>query len=150
MQEHHRHLGITEVSPINIVKSVRSTTYLRSWGYDQKSLTAHQEQQLQDLLDRYHEVQKANVVTEQDVTASVLGDAKPFSLLSVTEANRVASHLLIRIALNTYFADRLPAPHPDFEGEVAWLHNDRQLLDRVISRAGWDTAEYFMPSHPSD
>jgi PHD/YefM family antitoxin component YafN of YafNO toxin-antitoxin module len=141
---------VLEVTPINRVNSVRSSAYIRSWGYEDQPLTAQQEQKLEDLLDRYHAVQQANVVTEEEVTAAVLGTAKAFSELTVAEANRVAAHLLVRIALHTHFADRLPKPPPPFGEEVAWLSRDRRLMERVISRAGWDTAEYFMPAHPLD
>jgi hypothetical protein len=136
---------------MNQVKSVRTTAYLRAWGYDNSgAATAQADRRLQDLLDRYHEVQDRNVVTELDVTRVALGTEKPFGELTPSEANRVAAHLLVRIALYTHFRDRLPDPPPDFAGEVDWLHEDRRLLDRVISRAGWDTAEYFMPPHPTE
>jgi hypothetical protein len=135
---------------MNLVKSVRTTTYIRSWGYAaERPLTPLQEQKLASLLDRYHEVQDHNLVTELEVDQAVLGRAVPFSQLTVAEANQVASHLLVRIALHTHFRNRLPDPAPDFAGEVAWLSEDRELADRVISRAGWDTAEYFMPAHPT-
>ena len=135
---------------MNLVKSVRTTAYLRSWGYaDARPITAQQEQKLQALLDRYHEVQDVNQVTELMVDGAVLGKPVPFGELSVNEANQVSSHLLMRLALYTHFRDRLPNPAPDFAGEVAWLAADRRLMDRVISRAGWDVAEYFMPAHPT-
>ncbi len=135
---------------MNLVKSVRTTAYLRSWGYaDARPITAQQEQKLQELLDRYHEVQDANQVTELMVDDAVLGKSVPFGELSVNEANQVSSHLLVRIALHTHFRDRLPDPPPDFAREVSWLAADRLLMDRVISRAGWDVAEYFMPAHPT-
>jgi hypothetical protein len=62
----------------------------------------------------------------------------------------VAAHLNVRIALHTHFRALLPDPPPDFAHEVEWLNRDRRLLDRVIARAGWDTAEYFLPPHPLD
>lgn len=135
---------------MNLVKSVRTTAYLRSWGYaDARPITAQQEQKLQALLDRYHEVQDANQVSELMVDDAVLGKSVPFGELSVNEANQVSSHLLVRLALYTHFRDRLPEPAPDFAGEVSWLAADRLLSDRVMSRAGWDVAEYFMPAHPT-
>lgn len=133
------------------VKSSRSTTFVRSWGYENnRELTPQQEQMLSDLLDRYEEVQSHNLVTETEVCQAVLGAEKPFSQLCVNEANRVASHLLVRIALHTYFKDQLPEDPPGFAEETQFLHNNRALMDRVISRAGWDTAEYFMSAHPLD
>ena len=135
---------------MNLVKSVRTTAYLRSWGYAvARPITAQQEQKLQALLDRYHEVQVANRVTELMVDDAVLGKSVPFGELSVSEANQVSSHLLVRLALHTHFRDSLPEPPPDFAGEVSWLADDRLLMDRVISRAGWDVAEYFLPAHPT-
>ncbi len=134
---------------MNRVKSVRTTAYIRSWGYDaHRPITTQQEQKLQTLLDRYHEVQDHNVVTELMVDAAVLGKSIPFSELTVAEANQVSSRLVVRIALHTHFQDRLPNPPPDFADEVSWLASDRVLTERVISRAGWDTAEYFMPVYP--
>jgi hypothetical protein len=133
------------------VPSSRRTTFVRSWGYEaDRPLTPLQEQKLADLLERYHDVQTHNAVTELEVTEAVLGDARPFSRLTVAEANKVAAHLLVRIALHTHFADRLPAEPLDFAGEATWLHEHRLLADRVISRAGWDTAEYFLPAHPTN
>jgi hypothetical protein len=133
------------------VKSSRRTAFVRSWGYDQdRRLTPQQEQSLEELLERYHAVQEANVVTELDVTAAVVGQAVPFSALSVDQANKVAAHLLVRIALHSHFAAALPDPAPSFAEETTFLHANRELCDRVISRAGWDTAEYFLPAHPSD
>jgi hypothetical protein len=131
------------------VPSSRRTTYVRSWGYDDdRPLTPQQEDKLADLLDRYHAVQTRNVVTELDVTDAVLGRAKPFSRLTVAEANKVAAHLLVRIALHTHFAEELPEEPLSFAEEGTWLMGRRLLADRVISRAGWDTAEYFLPAHP--
>jgi hypothetical protein len=131
------------------VPSSRRTTFVRSWGYDQAQLTSQQEQKLQELLDRYHEVQSHNLVTETEATEAILGDARPFSRLTVAEANKVASHLLVRIALYTHFQDQLPKEPMSFAEEARWLYGQRILADRVISRAGWDTAEYFLPAHPS-
>ena len=132
------------------VKSSRRTTFVRSWGYDQeRRLTSQQEQHLDDLLDRYHDVQEGNVVTELDVTGAIVGSAVPFSALTVEQANKVASHLLVRVALHTHFAKDVPDPAPSFGEETSFLHGNRNLCDRVISRAGWDTAEYFLPAHPT-
>ncbi len=136
---------------MNQVKSVRTTAFVRAWGYDgSQPATSQAEQRLGELLDRYHDVQEHNVVTELDVTRAALGQEKPFNELRPQEAQQVAAHLLVRIALYTHFPDLVPDPAPDFAGEVAWLHRDRRLLNRVIARAGWDTAEYFLPAHPKE
>ncbi len=125
--------------------------FLRSWGYaPNRPLTQNQEHRLNELVDRYHAVQTANFVDELDITDVILGLEKPFSELTVSEANRVGAHLNVRISLHTYFHEELPEPLPDFRHEVEWLNNNRQLLDRVIARAGWDTGEYFLPPHPLD
>jgi hypothetical protein len=125
--------------------------FLRSWGYaPDRPLTPNQEHRLNELVDRYHEVQTVNFVDELDVTEAVLGVARPFSELTVDEANRVAAHLNVRISLHTYFREYLPQPAPDFAHELDFLYQDRQLLNRVIARAGWDTAEYFLSPHPLD
>lgn len=134
---------------MNQVKSVRTTAFVRAWGYDGAApATSQAEQRLWDLLDRYHDVQDVNAVTELEVTRTALGEEKPFNELTPEQAQRVAAHLLVRIALYTHFHELVPEPAPDFAGEVAWLHRDRRLLNRVIARAGWDTAEYFLPAHP--
>lgn len=123
----------------------------RSWGYaEHRPITAHQEQRLNALLDRYHQVQSENFVDELDVTRAILSKSLPFSQLTIDEANRIAAHLTVRIALHTHFQEHLPRPLPAFADEVSWLGADRQLLDRVIARAGWDTAEYFLSPHPLD
>lgn len=125
--------------------------FLRSWGYAPgRPITPNQEHRLNELVDQYHEVQTVNFVDELDITEAVLGVSKPFSELTVDEANRVAAHLNVRISLHTHFKDRLPDPPPDFATEVKWLNTDRRLLDRVIARAGWDVGEYFMSPHPLD
>ncbi|HBQ94014.1 MAG: hypothetical protein M1294_07920 [Firmicutes bacterium] len=126
-------------------------SFLRSWGYAKdRPLTSYQEQRLNDLLDQYHEVQHKNFVDELDVTEAVIGRAVPFSELTVEEANKIAAHLNVRIALHTHFRDTLPSPPPSFAEETKWLNADRTLLDRVIARAGWDTGEYFLSPHPLD
>jgi hypothetical protein len=126
-------------------------SFLRSWGYaKQRTITSYQEQRLNELVDRYHQVQTKNFVDELDVTRVILGKEVPFSELTVAEANRVAAHLNVRIALHTYFKDVLPQPQPPFETETLWLEKDRPLLNRVIARAGWDTGEYFLSPHPLD
>lgn len=125
--------------------------HIRSWGYaPSHPVTGNQERRLIQLLDRYHAVQSSHLVDELDVVDAILGEARPFSTLSVPEANRVAAHLNVRIALYTYFRDALPAPLPDFAQQVDFLQQDRDLLDRVIARAGWDVGEYFFPAHPLD
>ncbi|MCY0877342.1 MAG: hypothetical protein OWU84_00085 [Firmicutes bacterium] len=125
--------------------------FLRSWGYaPNRPITPNQEHRLNELVDQYHAVQSQNFVDELDITEAVLGTAKPFSELTVDEANRVAAHLNVRISLHTHFRDALPDPAPDFAHEIEWLYGDRRLLDRVIARAGWDTAEYFLSPHPLD
>jgi|SRR5579875_270598 len=136
---------------MNQVKSVRTTAFVRAWGYDESEPTTSQaEERLWALLDRYHEVQDHNTVTELDVTRAALGEEKPFNELTPSQAHRVAAHLLVRIALYTHFPELVPDPAPDFDGEIRWLNRDRRLLNRVIARAGWDTAEYFLPAHPRD
>ncbi len=126
-------------------------SFLRSWGYaKQRSVTSYQEQRLNELVERYHQVQHKNFVDELDVTLAILGKELPFSELTVDEANRVAAHLNVRIALYTYFQSYLRDPAPEFAAETHWLEKDRQLLNRVIARAGWDTGEYFLPAHPLD
>jgi hypothetical protein len=131
------------------VPSSRRTAYIRSWGYEaDRPLTPLQEQKLQELLDRYHAVQSHNVVTELEATEAILGQPVPFSRLTVAQANKVAAHLQVRIALHTHFQDRLPETPLSFAEEATWLYEHRLLADRVISRAGWDTAEYFLPAHP--
>ena len=126
-------------------------SFLRSWGYAKhRAITSYQEQRLNELVDRYHQVQTKNFVDELDVTRVILGKEVPFSELTVAEANRIAAHLNVRIALHTYFKDAMPEPLPPFETETLWLENDRHLLDRVIARAGWDTGEYFLSPHPLD
>jgi len=123
--------------------------FLRSWGYaPNRPITPNQEQRLNELVDRYHAVQTQNFVDELNVTEAVLGQARPFSELTVDEANRVAAHLNVRISLHTHFRDHLPNPAPDFAHELDFLYRDRELLKRVIARAGWDTAEYFLSPHP--
>ncbi|MDA8193443.1 MAG: hypothetical protein M0Z53_05545 [Thermaerobacter sp.] len=125
--------------------------FLRSWGYaDNRPLTPHQEHRLNDLVDRYHRAQSQNFVDELDITEAVLGQSRAFSTLTVAEANRVAAHLNVRIALHTFFRADLPTPAPAFAGETEWLDQNRALLNRVIARAGWDVAEYFLPPHPLD
>ncbi len=126
-------------------------SFLRSWGYaKQRAITSYQEQRLNELVDRYHQVQTKNFVDELDVTRVILGKEVPFSELTVAEANRIAAHLNVRIALHTYFKTVMPEPLPPFETETLWLETDRQLLNRVIARAGWDTGEYFLSPHPLD
>lgn len=123
--------------------------FQRSWGYaPNRPITPNQEQKLNELVDRYHGVQSHNFVDELDITESILGQAIPFSELSVDQANRVAAHLNVRIALYTHFQENLPDPLPSFPEETTWLNEDRQLLNRIIARAGWDTAEYFLSPHP--
>lgn len=125
--------------------------FLRSWGYaPNRPITPNQEHRLNELVDQYHAVQQHNFVDELDITEAVLGDSRPFSELTVDQANKVAAHLNVRIALHTYFKEALPDPAPDFAHEVAWLNQDRRLLDRVIARAGWDAGEYFLSPHPLD
>ncbi len=125
--------------------------FLRSWGYAaDRPLTSYQEQHLNDLVDRYHQVQHENFVDELDITAAVMGKKVPFSELTVSEANKIAAHLNVRNALHTYFAAELPSPPPTFADETQWLNANRVLLDRVIARAGWDTGEYFLSPHPLD
>lgn len=125
--------------------------FLRSWGYAlDRPITPNQEHRLNELVDQYHEVQAKNFVDELDITEAVLGQEKPFSELTVEEANRVAAHINVRISLYTHFADALPNPAPNFAHEVEWLNQDRRLLDRVIARAGWDVGEYFLSAHPLD
>ncbi|PSR20754.1 MAG: hypothetical protein C7B45_13490 [Sulfobacillus acidophilus] len=125
--------------------------FLRSWGYlPDRPITPNQEHRLNELVDQYHAVQNHNFVDELEITEAILGQDKPFSELTVDQANHVAAHLNVRIALHTHFRDLLPDPPPDFAHEVEWLNRDRRLLDRVIARAGWDTAEYFLPPHPLD
>ncbi|WP_053960942.1 hypothetical protein [Sulfobacillus thermosulfidooxidans] len=125
--------------------------FLRSWGYAKdRPLTSYQEQRLNELLDKYHEVQHENFVDELDVTQALIGRAIPFSELTVQEANKIAAHLNVRIALHTYFSEYLPSPPPDFAQETEWLNSDRPLLNRVIARAGWDTGEYFLSPYPLD
>lgn len=125
--------------------------FLRSWGYAaDRPLTPNQEHRLNELVDRYHAVQSVNFVDELDITEAVLGTAKPFSELTVSEANRVAAHLNVRIALHTHFRDNMPSPPPDFAHETVWLEQDRALQNRVLARAGWDVAEYFLSPHPLD
>ncbi len=126
-------------------------SFLRSWGYAQdRPITSYQEQRLNELVDRYHAVQTVNFVDELDVTKAILGREVPFSQLNVGEANRVAAHLNVRIALYTYFESSLPPKKLAFDHETDWLTADRPLLNRVIARAGWDTGEYFMSPHPLD
>lgn len=126
-------------------------SFLRSWGYaNDRPITSYQEQRLNELVDRYHAVQKVNFVDELDVTQAVLGREVPFSELNVAEANRVAAHLNVRVALYTYFQSNLPSTPLAFDRETDWLTADRPLLNRVIARAGWDTGEYFMSPHPLD
>lgn len=123
----------------------------RSWGYAAKRpLTPTQEKLLNQRLDRYHAVQHHNFVDELEVTEAVLGRPVPFSELTVEEANRVAAHLNVRIALYTYFRAEIPNPPADFRHELDPVLANRRLLDRVIARAGWDTAEYFLSPHPLD
>lgn len=125
--------------------------FLRSWGYaPDRPITPNQEHRLNELIDQYHAVQNHNFVDELDITAAVLGQEKPLSELTVDEANKVAAHLNVRISLHTHFKEELPDPAPDFAHEVQWLNDNRQLLDRVIARAGWDTGEYFLSPHPLD
>ncbi|NMP21779.1 hypothetical protein [Sulfobacillus harzensis] len=125
--------------------------FLRSWGYaPNRPITPNQEHRLNELVDQYHAVQTDNFVDELDITEAVLGESRPFSELTVEQANKVAAHLNVRIALHTHFKDHLPDPAPDFAHEVEWLNQDRRLLDRVIARAGWDTGEYFLSPHPLD
>lgn len=125
--------------------------FLRSWGYaPDRPITQNQEHRLNELVDQYHAVQTQNFVDELDITESILGKSKPFSEMSVDEANRVAAHINVRIALHTHFQDSLPNPAPDFSHEIEWLNQDRRLLERVIARAGWDTGEYFLSPHPLD
>lgn len=125
--------------------------FLRSWGYaPNRPITPNQEHRLNELVDQYHAVQSQNFVDELDITEAILGRGKPFSEMTVDEANRVAAHINVRIALHTHFHDHLPDPAPDFLHEVQWLNQDRHLLDRVIARAGWDTGEYFLSAHPLD
>ncbi len=125
--------------------------FLRSWGYaPDRPITQNQEHRLNELVDQYHAVQTHNFVDELDITEAILGQGKPFSEMSVDEANRVAAHINVRIALHTHFQDSLPSPAPDFSHETEWLNQDRRLLDRVIARAGWDTGEYFLSPHPLD
>lgn len=126
-------------------------SFLRSWGYaNERPITSYQEQRLNELVDRYHAVQKINFVDELDVTRCILGKEVPFSELNVAEANRVAAQLNVRIALYTHFKAHLPKKPLAFDQETDWLIADRPLLNRVISRAGWDTGEYFMSPHPLD
>ena len=123
--------------------------FRRSWGYAVgRTLTSNQEQGLNRLLEQYHRVQSHNFVDELDVTQAVLSKAVPFSELTVEEANRVNAHLVVRVMLHTYFAEALPEEAKDFDHEVDLLHSDRRLADRVVARAGWDTAEYFFSPHP--
>lgn len=123
--------------------------FLRSWGYaPNRPITPNQEHRLNELVDQYHAVQSQNFVDELDITEVVLGDGRPFSELTVSEANKVAAHLNVRISLHTHFQDRLPSPAPAFGDEIEWLNQDRLLLDRVIARAGWDAGEYFLSPHP--
>lgn len=125
--------------------------FLRSWGYAKdRPLTSYQEQHLNGLVDRYHEVQHQNFIDELDITEAIIGRKIPFSELNVAEANKVAAHLNVRIALHTYFAQELPSPAPSFAEETQWLNQDRPFLNRVIARAGWDTGEYFLSPHPLD
>ncbi len=125
--------------------------FLRSWGYaPNRPIMPNQEHRLNELVDQYHAVQTHNFVDELDITEAILGEMKPFSEITVEQANRVAAHLNVRIALHTHFKDYLPDPAPDFAHEVEWLNKDRGLLDRVIARAGWDVGEYFLPPHPLD
>ena len=125
--------------------------FLRSWGYaSDRPITPNQEHRLNELVDQYHAVQSTNFVDELDITKAILSKDCPFSVLTVEEANRVAAHLNVRIALHTYFREALPDPTPDFPHETEWLNANRQLLDRVIARAGWDVGEYFLSPHPLD
>lgn len=127
--------------------------YLRSWGYEtDRSITAHQENRLNELVDLYHSVQSHNYVDELDITESTVNKSNPFSELTVEEANRVAAHLNVRIALYTHFTAELPKEPMSFPQEVAWLTEtpQRLLLERVVARAGWDTGEFFFPAHPLD
>lgn len=125
--------------------------FLRSWGYAEKRpITPNQEHRLNELVDRYHEVQTQNFVDELDITETVLNRGLPFSELTVEQANRVAAHLSVRISLYTHFKDHLSEPAPNFAHETDFLQSDRVLLDRVVARAGWDTGEYFFSSHPLD
>ena len=126
-------------------------SFLRSWGYaNERPITSYQEQRLNELVDRYHAVQKINFVDELDVTRCILGKELPFSELNVAEANRVAAELNVRVALYTHFKTHLPKKPLPFDQETDWLSADRPLLNRVIARAGWDTGEYFMSPHPLD
>lgn len=125
--------------------------FRRSWGYAQgRTLTSNQEQNLNRLLERYHVVQAHNFVDELDVTQAIFGEARPFSELSVEEANQVNAHLEVRIMLYTYFSAAMPAEPQDFAHETDLLQTDRRLVERVIARAGWDTGEYFFSPHPLD
>lgn len=125
--------------------------FIRSWGYaDNRPITPNQEHRLNNLVDRYHAVQTHNFVDELDITQAILGSAIPLSELTVENANRVAAHLNVRIALHTHFHEYLPSPPPDFAHETQWLNSDRELLNRVIARAGWDVGEYFLSPHPLD
>lgn len=122
----------------------------RSWGYAPgRPITPHQEHRLNELVEDYHRVQAHNFVDELDVTEAVLGKAVPFGELTVEEANRVASQLSVRIMLYTHFQPDLPEEPKDFAHELDPLYRNRRLMDRVIARAGWDTADYFLSPHPS-
>ncbi len=123
--------------------------YRRSWGYAPgRSLTYHQEQTLNHRLEKYHNVQHVNFVDELEVTQAILSRAVPFSELTVEEANRINAHLDVRIVLHTYFADLMPDPPADFAHEIDVLWTNRRVTNRVVARAGWDTAEYFFSPHP--
>jgi len=125
--------------------------FLRSWGYaPDRPITPNQEHRLNELVDQYHAVQSHNFVDELDITEAILGKSLPLSELTADQANRVAAHINVRIALHTHFQQYLPHPEPDFAHETDWLNDDRGLLDRVIARAGWDTGEYFLSPHPLD
>ncbi|MCY0881561.1 MAG: hypothetical protein OWS74_06155 [Firmicutes bacterium] len=121
--------------------------FLRSWGYAiDQPITSYAEQRLNDLLETYHRVQTKNVVDELDVTAAILGKSLSFSELTIPQAQRIGAHLSVRIALYTHFAQCLPPEPLSFNEEISWLTSNRSLLERVLARAGWDTAEYFLPA----
>ena len=105
-------------------------SFLRSWGYaKQRAITSYQEQRLNELVDRYHQVQTKNFVDELDVTRVILGKEVPFSELTVAEANRIAAHLNVRIALHTYFKTVMPEPLPPFETHLQHFPDCRLIVD---------------------
>ncbi|CAB1128225.1 conserved protein of unknown function [Candidatus Hydrogenisulfobacillus filiaventi] len=119
--------------------------YLRSFGYaPYPPLSAGQAAALTRLLERYRRL-RGEPVPETEVTAAVLGRPKTLGELNADEADRVAAHLVVHNLVYSTFPQALPQTPAPFARELDGLLADRELLERVIAAAGWDTGREFLP-----